>query len=191
MPSYRTPCGKMVEPGRAFETNGITYPPEFLDHATHEDLAEHGILAIGGHHGGKPTDRVVRVPEGRIPHVATPPASLLAEMEAMSRRLTEQAAHIAKLQGAVVAVAPLPPVNTIRFDFRGHVFEMTSDAVARLSLVVNLANAAIRGGVRAGDVRWLSPDVDFGWLDTSANKLPLDAPSLIEFAAAAYGAHSP
>lgn len=70
------------------------------------------------------------------------------------------------------------------FTFRSVVFARPD--IAALSLAVNLANSAIANGVQAGNFSWRPGGAPFSWPALNGTELPMDAPTLIEFADAVF-----
>lgn len=78
---------------------------------------------------------------------------------------------------------PLSPIPHIALTFRGAPFGHPD--TAKLGIAVNLANAAIANGAQAGDVTWMDGQT-FSWPAFDGTPLPMDAPTVLEFAAAVY-----
>jgi hypothetical protein len=60
--------------------------------------------------------------------------------------------------------------------------------MGRLALVVALATSAVAHGIQAGDFRWIDPAADFTMLAADGTPVPMDAPTLVQFAIATYRA---
>lgn len=104
-----------------------------------------------------PTERTERGQLAEPPVQPPAPAVQPYDDAALRELVAQQAQRIAELERTPPAQPPAPD---------------------KLALTVALANAAIAGGVRAGDLRWLDPSKDF-----ALNGVPMDAPSLIAHAA--------
>lgn len=53
--------------------------------------------------------------------------------------------------------------------------------LGRLSVALNLANAAMATGARAGDLRWHGGETDYGWPDINGQLVPMDVQKIIAF----------
>lgn len=81
---------------------------------------------------------------------------------------------------------PPPPPPAGAFQFRGATFGRPD--FPRLSIVVGMANVAISHGAQGGDYEWLKVGEQFAWPDINGTPYPMDAQTLLEFAATSYSA---
>lgn len=72
---------------------------------------------------------------------------------------------------------------TMSFD--GAVFQSGPSSLGKIDSFGNKATAAVQGGSAAGDLLWFDPDNDFVWIAADNSLVPMDAPTMVEFANAA------
>lgn len=58
--------------------------------------------------------------------------------------------------------------------------------LGKLAIALNLANAAMATGVRAGDLRWHGGQTDYSWPDINGQPVPMDVQKIIGFAQAVH-----
>lgn len=116
--------------------------------------------------------------------------AIIDMVEGIAAQLGMSAADLQRA-GAADATAPIRPSaqtpSAIDADigsvtFEGHVY---APDLARLALAATVANAAIARGVQGGDLRWFSAADDFTQTDIDGVAVPMDAQTVINFAAAA------
>lgn len=102
--------------------------------------------------------------------------------------------------GETFTAPPPPPVDPalideerdrrfgLGFDFNGHHFQtaLSSDRDNILGATIFAGFAMILRGKQPGDLRWMNPDKDFVWIDADDQAVPMDAPTVIELAEAAF-----
>ena len=99
------------------------------------------------------------------------------------------------ITAALPAVPPVPPcdedvdrerdrrTSILRFDEAE--FECDAGSQQRITAAGLTAKLAVLGGAQAGDLRWMSPDVDFGWVATDNDVASMDAQHMAAFSDAA------
>lgn len=71
------------------------------------------------------------------------------------------------------------------FTFAGKVYDSDSDSRASIAGAMSQALAAVTAGAQTGDLRWMHPDKDFGWIAADNSITPMDATTCLAFARSA------
>jgi hypothetical protein len=99
------------------------------------------------------------------------------------------------ITAALPAVPPVPPcdedvdrerdrrISILRFD--GVDFQCDAGSQQRITAAGLTAKLAVLGGAQAGNLRWMSPDADFGWIAAGNTVATMDAQHMAAFSDAA------
>lgn len=69
----------------------------------------------------------------------------------------------------------------IGVEFQGVLYQSRSGDRENIAGSAQLAFMAIVGGAQPGDLRWADPDEDFFWIALDNSRVPMDAPTVVEF----------
>ena len=187
MPNYHridlATLSRVGEPGRL---------PPMIDGMSDADLAdlsflppEHGLSGIG--YWADVADDPTFDPAHE-----TLDAPVSYDVDATGKRVLSTRTVRAKTSGEMepIRVQARGAVNVKRdavidggFTFQGHVFQTAASDRENIAGAAQLAfMALLAGGKVPGDLRWHDGDQDFGWIALDNSVVPMDAPTVIQFA---------
>lgn len=76
------------------------------------------------------------------------------------------------------------------FDFEGVLYQAGPQDRENILGSSQLAFMAVVGGAAEGDFRWATPDEDFTWIALDNSRVPMDAPTVIDFGKAVAARHN-
>ncbi len=150
------------------------------------DEARRRIAALHGGTAG--SDVTIKALNSVIRLLAPRDARLAAHVALLTRSNELEASppeDITADRHWTIAAAP-EPTKRDTIDYMGARFGLPDPG--KLALAMCCANAAIAAGVRAGDLRWHLGKADFTWSALDGTPVPMDAPALLAFGAAALNA---